>query len=510
MIKRFTILILAATFAGSLMAIGPQDQAEDIKPVGVNFEWSQDERGSRTTLIVYDLGLPEDGTEVNIPNSTLVYWNDDVSSPHFIDRRELALIPGHRYQWHIAVEMPLGIALSEPATFIAGPKFAPPEQEGVVWEKWRLIDRNGGRSNESVGTAVAIDQGFAAVAGMGEKESWGQNGRIIVHQRTGDRWADVAQLGSYMGQGHRDDGFGRSVALHAGLIAGGAPATEVDENKGVGAVYLFRDYGDAGSGQISSRWAHEYTLTPHTRVTGSRFGFSVDVEDDRVLVGAPGERNQDGSLGAVYLFTYMGTHWEETQRWTPTKTTEDGFGEAVAMTGGTVAISSSDRERGEQSVHLLDWDGSAWTRSGVKLPAGERTGIDLDLSEETLVVGVSGDHDEGAVFVFEGSGEGLELVSSFESIPTTVASVAISGEIILVGHATASDGGASVYRRGEGGWGKAPVLRSSVGQAEDANGSDVAICMTSDGSYLAMTGSPGVDQRRTNQGAAYLYPIPAD
>ncbi len=510
MIKRFIIRILAVVFAGSLMAIGPQDEGEEIKPVGVNFEWSQDERGSQTTLIVYDLGLPEDGTEVGIPNSTLVYWNNDVSSPHFIDRRELAFIPGHRYQWHVAVEMPLGIALSEPATFIAGSKFAPPEQEGVVWEKWRLIDRDGGRSNESVGTAVAIDEGFAAVAGMGEKESWGQIGRIIVHQRIGDRWADVAQLGSYMGQGQRDDGFGRSVALHASLIAGGAPATEVDENKGVGAVYLFRDYGDAGSGQIASRWAHEYTLTPHTREAGSRFGYAVDVEDDRVLVGAPGERNQDGSLGAVYLFTYMGSHWEETQRWTPATISEESFGEAVAMNGNTIAISSSDRESGEQLAHLLNWNGSAWIRSGVKLPTGVRSGIDLDLSEETLVVAASGEQGRGTVYVFEGSGEAWELVSSFESIPTIVASVAISGDIILVGQAGANDGGALVFRRGEGGWGKVSVLRSSVEQAEDSNGSDVAITKNSDGTYLAMTGAPGVDQRRSNQGAAYLYPIRAD
>ena len=76
------------------------------------------------------------------------------------------------------------------------------------------------------------------------------------------------------------DAFGRSVAISGETLVVGADG---DDTRGVdaGAAYVFgRD--STGAWTLSTRcW-------PSERRTGDRFGWSVDVQGDLAVVGAPG------------------------------------------------------------------------------------------------------------------------------------------------------------------------------------------------------------------------------
>ncbi len=90
--------------------------------------------------------------------------------------------------------------------------------------------------------------------------------------------------------------FGWSTALHGELAAVSAIG-EGAHGCPAGAVYLFRR-DQAGP----HRWSRVARLTPDVARPGLRFGWSVAVHEDWVLVGAPGDDRAGYEAGAAFLF----------------------------------------------------------------------------------------------------------------------------------------------------------------------------------------------------------------
>lgn len=83
--------------------------------------------------------------------------------------------------------------------------------------------------------------------------------------------------------------FGWSLAVSDNMLAVGAPNAFNDNNRRVGAVYLF-EFSDG-------QWVETATL--YGEEEGERFGHSVDFYKTLLVVGAP---NRDNGSGRVYLF----------------------------------------------------------------------------------------------------------------------------------------------------------------------------------------------------------------
>ncbi|MCP4992918.1 MAG: hypothetical protein GY934_03895 [Gammaproteobacteria bacterium] len=78
-----------------------------------------------------------------------------------------------------------------------------------------------------------------------------------------------------------------------------------------------------------------------------RFGYSVDVDDGRIVVGAlqahiyPNEQGPDDGYGAAYVFEKEGTQWVEQYRlWAETPTREERFGNAISVQGNAVIVTN--------------------------------------------------------------------------------------------------------------------------------------------------------------------------
>ena len=95
------------------------------------------------------------------------------------------------------------------------------------------------------------------------------------------------------------DQFGCSVSLANDRALVGA----YGESDGRGAAYVFVKSGDA--------WIEEQKLVASDGAEADKFGSSVSLGADRILVGAYGA---DASRGAAYVFVKSGNSWSEEQK----------------------------------------------------------------------------------------------------------------------------------------------------------------------------------------------------
>jgi hypothetical protein len=151
-----------------------------------------------------------------------------------------------------------------------------------------------------------------------------RTGIVYVFTRTGGVWSQQAALKA--SNGRAGDWFGSSVALSGDTLIVGARfedsgATGIDGNQSdtsapdSGAAYVFTRAGDLWSQQA-------YLKASNTRA-GDQFGFSVDISDNTVVVGArfedSGATGINGNQadiraldsGAAYVFTRIGDGWTQ-------------------------------------------------------------------------------------------------------------------------------------------------------------------------------------------------------
>ena len=199
--------------------------------------------------------------------------------------------------------------------------------------------------------------------------------------------------------------YGVDTAVDGDVLIVGSNANEGIGTK-AGAAYVFRRNG--------MTWEYEAKLVPNGRIARQWFGWTVDVQGNTVVIGAPGEPHVGQWAGAAYVFEYDGSNWAQTARLVaPDAQTLDEFGNAVRIDGDTIAIGAYLDDAGLQensgSVYMFDRDGSNWTLTQKLAPSAPVFdgwfGFDIDLEGDRLAVGSNFDDelglDAGAVFMYE-------------------------------------------------------------------------------------------------------------
>src|SRR5215510_3961877 len=155
-------------------------------------------------------------------------------------------------------------------------------------------------------------------------------GAAYVFARSGGVWSlQQKLLASFRSPG---DGFGSSVAISGETIVVGA-ATTSDFR---GAVYVF-----VRSGGV---WSEQQRLLASNRRMGDGFGSSVAISGETVVVGStlgyapPILSNQ----GTAYVFVRSGGVWSQQQLLTASDPVGgDRFGDSVAISGETVVVGAN-------------------------------------------------------------------------------------------------------------------------------------------------------------------------
>jgi len=242
-----------------------------------------------------------------------------------------------------------------------------------------------------------------------------------------------------------------------------------------GAAYVFVRSGTA--------WSQQAYLKASNTGADDRFGYSVAVSGDTVVVGAPREcssttginstPNEDAIFaGAAYVFVRSGTAWSQ-QAYLKASNTDwyDEFGGSVAVSGDTVVVGAWQEDSSTTGINSTPNDdaqvagaayvfvrsGTAWSQQAYLKASNtgefDEFGRSVAVSGDTVVVGARFEDSSttginstpnedawraGAAYVFVRSGtawseQAYLKASNTGELDYFGSSVAVSGDTVVVG-----------------------------------------------------------------------------
>jgi len=313
--------------------------------------------------------------------------------------------------------------------------------------------------------------------------------------------------------------FGNSVSLFGETAVVGAYLTDVNGKRAAGSAYVYTKSG--------TNWVEQAKLTASDAAADARFGCSVSIFGDTIVVGANQAKVSGLEFaGAAYVFVRQGTNWIQHSKLTKSHKAEfDLFGTSVAIFGDALVVGASQAmAKGEEfagQACVFERSGGAWVERA-QLEADDAStddgfGISVSMSADSIVVGafvadLEGEVDAGAAYIFGRSTSGWVQQTKLQSARASRfdrfgSSVSISGDTVVIGANRAdlsegNDGGASyVYVRTSAGWVEQARLTTSDGLASDWLGTSVAIS----GDTIVVGAFRADLQHKPDSGGAYLF-----
>jgi hypothetical protein len=343
---------------------------------------------------------------------------------------------------------------------------------------------------DQFGYSVAVSGDTVVVGAMWEASSTtGVNttpdeaapkaGAAYVFVRSGTTWTQQAYLKAF--NTGADDYFGFSVAIAGDTIAIGALHEDGD-----GTSPANNSMESAGAAYVFVRSAGTWSQQAYLKAANpgmDRFGSSVAVSGDTIVVGAPHEDSNTtgvnttpndtlGEAGAAYVFVRSAGIWSQ-QAYLKASNTGSGdmFGSSVAVSGDTVVVGAPFEDSSTTGVntipneaatwagaaYIFGWNGSSWSQQAYlkasNTGAEDWFGKSVAVDGTTVVVGAYGEdssttgvnttpNDEasnaGAAYVFVRSGstwaqQAYLKASNPGSGDLFGTSVAVSGGTIVIG-----------------------------------------------------------------------------
>ena len=323
----------------------------------------------------------------------------------------------------------------------------------------------------------------------------------------GDGPCEVAKLTGDPGFG---SSFGLSLAISGDYIVAG-DASDSTKGSTAGAAYIFH--------RAAGRWEREAKIFGSGTDFMDVFGFSVAVEGDRVVVGAP-HYDPAGSQwwGYAFVFQRVDQTWVEQQKLISSQSAlDDRFGWSVAISGDWIAVGAPWQDDYFGRVFLFRWDGNSFIEEasifGPHLEQFEQFGTAIALDQDRLIVGYqAADERRGKAYVFRRDGvswlEEAQLTAS-DAAPNDLFgyAVSLSGDFAIVAgpgtdHTGLGAGSAYIFHRTGMIWTEQANLHGSNPQAGAEFGTSVRIRAP-----YALVGAPGHDIGGTddNTGATFLF-----
>ncbi len=254
-----------------------------------------------------------------------------------------------------------------------------------------------GRGADRFGFSVAVDGDTIVVGARGADVGVNADqGAAYVYVKPPAGWTNAVENAKLtVSDGAARDRFGISVAISGDTVVGGAFQRDVEGRSDQGMAYVFV--------KPPTGWVHAFedaALGASDGLEGDNFGHSVGVSGATVAVGAPGA---DAKAGSAYVFVKpVGTWIDATEDAKLTALGEPAGGQlgfSVAVNGDTVVVGApgADGKRGSAYVFVKPpggWSGSLIQNArlmALARSANDLFGDSVTVAGERVVVGASGD-----------------------------------------------------------------------------------------------------------------------
>ena len=373
-------------------------------------------------------------------------------------------------------------------------------------------------SSDYFGYSVSVSGNTAVIGTYLDDDAGTDAGCAYIFSKMNGVWTEIAKLTA--SDAVANHWFGYSVGISGDVVVVGA----------------YRDGGDTGAAYVfekpMSGWVNmteDAKLTASDGAGSDKLGFSVDIDGNYVVIGAPEDDDNGLNSGSAYVFERPGGGWSNMTE-TAKLTSSDGsgsdlFGYSVSISDNTLVIGAhlNDQVSGDAgAAYIFEMPGGGWSNANenAKLIAFDGAGSDwfgyaVAISGDDVIIGAYGDNgNKGSAYIFQKSGANWvststsSKVEAFGSLGTDRFgySVAIENGTAVVGAPYYDDqsidqGVAYVIQKNDGVWNHrfgSITLKASDGSTDDRAGWSVSI---SGGTiFSGAFSSTGFDH-----GAVYVY-----
>jgi hypothetical protein len=355
-----------------------------------------------------------------------------------------------------------------------------------VWGQVAKLIASDAAAGDEFGTAVAISGDTIVAGARWDDDAGNASGSAYTFVRSGNAWEQIQKAAA--ADAATDDQFGWSVAISGDTAVVGAYLDDDGGNES-GSAYVFeRNQSGADS------WGQVAKLTASDPAADDQFGWSVAISGDTVVVGAYLDDDGGSDSGSAYVFERNqggADAWGQVAKLTALDPApDDFFGNTVAISGDTVVVGAvwdDDGGNASGSAYVFERNqggADAWGQVA-KLTASDAAvedyfGNAVAISGDTIAVGAVWDDDggdfSGSAYVFERNqggadtwGQVAKLTASDDAADDNFGwSVGISGDTVAVGAVWDDDGGSDS--------GSAYIFGLTIGLPEMAvTGSDIEI-----------------------------------
>jgi hypothetical protein len=244
------------------------------------------------------------------------------------------------------------------------------------------------------GIAVALDNDTALIgvrryytaSAAGRPECY--SGSVFVYVRDPTGWSLQDELWN---EDSTDcDRFGEKVAVEGDTAVVGAPgyweASEVAST--APSVYVFTRSDDA--------WSEQAGLRAAERIVGVKFGASVSISRDTVMVGAPFAEQTDGRTGSAYVYTRGDSGWNRQGHLLASDPAAGSFfGLSVDLAGDIAVVGAPFGNPGQGvrsgAAYVFVREGTEWVEKAKIMdlvrPAFDWYGWNVAVSNDSVLVG---------------------------------------------------------------------------------------------------------------------------
>jgi len=231
------------------------------------------------------------------------------------------------------------------------------KQADGKWVETTKLTARDGVQGDSFGCSVSLSFDRAVLGSCGVDRLGPDNGAAYVFDQQDDgSWLETAKLTASDGTEYAN--FGNSVSLSSDRVLIGA---NLEDAKGAdtGAAYVFEKKTDG-------TWLEVAKLSTNNSTPGDKFGYSVALSGDQALIGTAFDDEKGAESGSAYLFVRTDDgKWIQTKQYFATDAEkEDRFGYSVAISGNEILVGASrnnDMGPYSGSVYFFECSGESCT-----------------------------------------------------------------------------------------------------------------------------------------------------
>jgi len=224
-------------------------------------------------------------------------------------------------------------------------------------ERAKLTAADAGEDNR-FGIAAAIDRDRLIVGAFFDDDFGYRSGSAYIFEYKNYRWSQKAKLTA--SDAAESDWFGVLVDIYDRYAVVGSRYNDNENGQDAGAVYVFHRNGEV--------WEEQKKLIASDGAKGDLFHVPA-LYGKYLVVGAYQDDDKGPNSGSVYVYKRERNDWNEVQKLVAgdeDSTTEARFGGSVAISGNRLVISAhGSDENGVESgaFYIFRHDGTEWVQS---------------------------------------------------------------------------------------------------------------------------------------------------